>query len=87
MVKILLQAEEYPVGLQTEKQKQNLLRRATNLIHSELIPQEYVEMCYRYAIGCFWVKFTPLHEAAHDLIAEVLCRHNAYIGKQLGLVE
>ena len=56
-------------------------------MHSELVPAPYVDLCYRFAIGCFWVKFTPLHEPAHDMISEVLCKDNTYIAVQLDLVE
>lgn len=51
-----------------------------------MVPQRYVEACYRYAIGCFWVKFTPFHEAAHSLLSEVFEVSNQMIDHHLRLV-
>jgi hypothetical protein len=41
------------------------------MVHTELVPQYYIDVCYRYAIGCFWVKFTPIYQPAFDLLEEV----------------
>lgn len=57
----MLKAEECQISLDTEKTKSNLLRRVSLMLQSDLVPSLYVTVCYRFAIGCFWVKFAPLY--------------------------
>jgi len=56
------------------------------IVASELVPPAYMQICYRYGIGCFWVKFTPLYQAAIDLISEVF-RVKKFIAVHLTLID
>jgi hypothetical protein len=58
--------------MQTEKQKTNLMRRVLGLIETTLCPKVLITAAYHYAVGCFWVKFSPLFEPAHALLDSLL---------------
>jgi len=37
-------------------------------MQSDLCPEHVVMAIYNYAVGCFWVKFTPLYASANELL-------------------
>lgn len=82
----MLKAEECVISLETEKTKSNLLRRVALILQSDLVPEVYVKACYRYALGCFWVKFSPIYPHAFDILSEVL-RQKTFMMEHLNLFE
>ena len=72
--------------MDSEKSKSNILRRVQLLLSSNLIPDLYVTACYRYGIGCFWVKFSPVHQPALDILSEIF-KNKDYMSVHLNLLE
>ena len=83
---LLLKAEELPLSFETEKVKANILRKVQLMLASELVPEIYIQACYRYAIGCFWVKFSPLYQPAFDILEEIF-KHQNFLSEHLTIVE
>lgn len=59
----MLQFEETKISFETEKTKILLIKKIEALLNTGLIPLEYVQVAFKFLIGCFWIKFTPIFEA------------------------
>lgn len=85
IISLILKAEECQLSMDTEKVKSNLLRKVQTLLSTGLVPEFYLDVCYRYAVGCFWVKFMPLYQPATDILEEVFKLNKNYIKTHLDL--
>ncbi len=65
--------------MDTEKTKSNLMRKVQTVLSTGLVPDFYLEVCYRYSVGCFWVKFMVLYQPAQDILEEVFKLNKNYI--------
>ena len=63
------------------------MRRVLGLIETTLCPKPVVEAAYHYAIGCFWVKFSPIFEPAHTLLDSILPQAPDLMKEHLGLTQ
>ena len=65
----LRQYEALEVGFETMKSKETLLRSIQVMLSSGLVPEVYVLAAYSMMVGCLQIKFSPVHEAAMEVLA------------------
>ena len=84
----LSQYEELEVGFDTMKAKEALLRSIQVMLSSGLVPEVYVLAAYHMMVGCLQIKFSPVHEAAIEVLAQIFkLNPETYLGKHLSLVK
>jgi hypothetical protein len=69
---LLKECEDIEITLSASKEKASILRKVALMCTSGYMPKEYLTAVFHYCIGCLWVKFTPLHQSALEVIGDVL---------------
>lgn len=59
----MLQFELTKISFETEKTKILLIKKIEAILETQLVPDEYVKVAFKFLIGSFWIKFTPLFES------------------------
>lgn len=72
LISLLNQCEQIEINLLVGKEKKTLLRNVGLMCASGFVPDAYMELAFRYCIGTLWVKFTPIHEAAMDVLNDFI---------------
>jgi len=82
----LLQFEELPINADFEKKKLNLLRKVQVMVSSKMVPKFYLECAFKFSIGCFWLKFTPMFTAAAEILQEIF-RQGFFLTEHITLIQ
>jgi hypothetical protein len=70
-INLMYEYENFAVGFETQKAKEQALETLAVMIKSGLLPDLYTEIIYNFLIGCFWVRFTLIFENVQDCIAQI----------------
>ena len=87
MLSLLKECEDIEITLGSSKEKAAVLRKVALMCSSGFVPQVYMRAVFSYCIGCLWVKFTPLHQAALEVLGDVLTIQSDFSNQLMDLVE
>jgi len=79
----MLVFEECEVTFQAEKAKILQIERIKSSLENESVPEEYLQVCFDFLIGCFWIRFTPLFDKTQHTIQLLIREHSAKFAPQL----
>lgn len=55
--------EKCSIGFENERIMQNYLGKLEVMCRNGRVPEVYVKCIYKFLVGCFWIKFTPLFDS------------------------
>ena len=60
--------EKCQIGFENERTMENYLVKLEVTLKGGRVPPIYVRCIYKFLVGCFWIKFTPLFDGVVQCI-------------------
>ena len=60
IIDLMVVFEESEIGFVHEKSKILQIERIKSHIENGNVPELYLDLCFNFLVGSFWIKFTPL---------------------------
>ena len=71
----MLAFEQQDIGFTQEKGKLLEIERLKSCIENDSVPEIYLETCFFFLVGVFWVKFTPLFPRVQQTLQALVRDH------------